>query len=72
MSNSKSKGSANSSNYKLVANNKEAFEKTRGKMALLRQAKLDLLENMNFDDSLVNRNNLADKISKNRRKRLPF
>ncbi len=66
MSNSKSKGSSNSSNYKLVANNKEAFEKTRWKMTLLRQAKLDLLENMNFDNSLVNRNNLADQISKSR------
>ena len=66
MSNSKSKGSSNSSNYKLVANNKEAFEKTRWKMTLLRQAKLDLLENMNFDNSLVNRNNLANQISENR------
>ena len=66
MSNSKLKGSSNSSNYKLVANNKEAFEKTRWKMTLLRQAKLDLLENMNFDNSLVNRNNLADQISENR------
>ena len=66
MGNKNSRGNASSHNHNLVTNNKNTIENTKWKLNLLRQAKLDLLNNMNFENSLVNRNNLANQIAENR------
>ncbi|MBQ7616931.1 hypothetical protein IJS64_02885 [bacterium] len=44
--------------------NADALEKKKEK--LLNQVKLDLFETLDVDSKIVNRNDLADKLSKNR------
>ena len=67
MANWKSGGVTSSHNYNFVTNNKNTIENSKWKLNLLRQAKLDLLDSMNFENTLVNRNNLANQISENRK-----